>query len=84
MNIKNVDDLKRVAHELNNEIDEESAFEKLLSVLVGYGIDEDQASQMIADCIDEQYEIDEVSKSLNDIYQDAKEVVINNGNEYKA
>ena len=84
MNINNIDDLKRTAHELKNEIDEESAFEKLLSVLVGYGMDEDQASHMIADCIDEQYELDEVSKLLNDIYQDTKEVVINNGNEYKA
>lgn len=84
MNINNVDDLKKLAHELKNEINEESAFDKLLKVLTDNGMDEDKAAQMIADCIDEQYELDEVSKSLNGIYQDAKEVVINNGNEYKA
>lgn len=84
MNINNIDDLKRTAHELNNKISRESAFEKLLRVLTDYGMDEDLAAQMISDCIDEQYELDEIAETINNTYQDNKEVVINNGNEYKA
>lgn len=84
MNINNVDDLKRIAHELKNEIDSESAFEKLLKVLTDFGMDEDKAAQMIADCIDEQYELDKVAETLHEIYQDAKEVVINNGEKFEA
>lgn len=70
--------------ELNYILEEMPAFEKLLQALVSYGMDENKAAQMIADCINEQYELDKIAETLHDAYQDAKEVVINNGNEYKA
>ena len=41
MNIKSIDDLKRIAHELNDKISNESAFDKLLKVLTDNGMDED-------------------------------------------
>jgi len=84
MNINSIDDLKRIANDFKSEISDGSAFDKLLKVLTDYGMDEDRASQMIADCIDEQYELDKVSELLSDIYQDAKEVVLNNGEEFEA
>ena len=63
---------------------DESAFEKLLKVIVGYGMDEQVAEEMIADCITEQYELDEIRDQLADIYFDAKEIDVNNGQKYDA
>ena len=54
------------------KLKEDSAFEKLLKVLVNYGMDEEEAAQMIADSIDEQYELDEISNSFANIYSEAK------------
>ena len=54
------------------KLEEDSAFEKLLKVLVDYGMDEEEAAQMIADCIDEQYELDNIKNQLSNIYQEAK------------
>ena len=82
--INNVDDLKKLAHEANSNLDEESAFERLLKVLTDYGMNEDEAAQMIADCIDEQYALDAVADKFNNVYQDAKEVIINYGQKFDA
>lgn len=54
------------------KLEEDSAFETLLKVLVDYGMDEEKAAQMIADCIDEQYELDEISTKFANIYSEAK------------
>lgn len=82
--INNLNELQKFAKETKEKLNEDSAFERLLQVLVDYGMDENKAAQMIADCIDEQYELDKIAETLHDAYQDAKEVVINNGSEYKA
>ena len=60
------------------KLEGDSAFEKLLRVLVEYGMNEDDAAQMIADCIDEQYELDDIRDQLSCIYQEAKETVEEN------
>lgn len=69
-------DLEKKFHTIINDADlkleEDSAFEKLLKVLVDYGMDEEKAAQMIADCIDEQYELDNIKNQLSNIYQEAK------------
>ena len=54
------------------KLEEDPAFEKLLKVLVDYGMNEEKAAQMIADCIDEQYELDNIKNQLSNIYQEAK------------
>lgn len=82
--IRNVDVLKKLAHEANSMLEEDSAFERLLKVLTDHGMNEDKAAQMIADCITEQYQLDAIADTFNDVYQDAKETVTNLGVEYKA
>ena len=57
------------------KIEESPAFEKLLKVLVDYGMDEEKAAQMIADCIDEQYELDELSDKFFNMYSEAKKEI---------
>ena len=61
-----------IINDADLKLEEDSAFEKLLKVLVNYGMDEEEAAQMIADCIDEQYELDEISNSFANIYSEAK------------
>lgn len=73
MNLKEKFDI--TTNEAECKLNEESAFEKLLQVLVNYGIDEDEASQMIADCIGEQYKLDEIGESLSNVYQEALDIV---------
>lgn len=82
--IETLKDLKKFAHEAHDALGEDSAFEKLLKVLVEYGMNEDKAAQMIADCIDEQYKLDEIAEKFSEIYHNAKETIINDGREYKA
>ena len=61
-----------IINDANLKLEEDSAFEKLLKVLVDYGMDEEKAARMIADCIDEQYELDNIRDQLSSIYQEAK------------
>ena len=61
-----------IINDADLKLEEDSAFEKLLKVLVNYGMDEENAAQMIADCIDEQYELDNIKNQLSNIYQEAK------------
>lgn len=82
--IKDLEDIKRLAHEAHDALGEDSAFEKLLKVLTDYGMNEDKAAQMIVDCIDEQYQLDAIADTFNDVYQDAKEVIINYGQKFDA
>ena len=63
---------KNLIEESKEQLSEDSAFETLLKVLVSYGMDEKKAAQMIADCIDEQYELDEILNSFANIYSEAK------------
>ena len=70
MNIK--DKYDNLIEDCKEKLDEDSAFETLLKVLVDYGMDEEKAAQMIVDCIDEQYELDEISTKFADIYSEAK------------
>jgi len=64
--------LQMLINDTGLKLEEDSAFEKLLKVLVDYGMDEEKAAQMIADCIDEQYELDNIKNQLSNIYQEAK------------
>ena len=64
--------LQTIVNDADLKLEEDSAFEKLLKVLVDYGMDEEKAAQMIADCIDEQYELDNIRDQLSSIYQEAK------------
>jgi len=66
------------------EINEENAFEKLLSILVGHGYSEDEGAQLIADVIDEQYELDKIRDELSSMYQEAKQIVEENEPKYIA
>lgn len=61
-----------IINDADLKLEEDSAFEKLLKILVDYGMDEEKAAQMIADCIDEQYELDNIKDQLSNIYQEAK------------
>ena len=61
-----------IINDADLKLEEDSAFEKLLKVLVDYGMDEEKAAQMIADCIDEQYELDNIRGQFSGIYQEAK------------
>ena len=63
--------LEMIINDAELKLEEDSAFEKLLKVLVDYGMDEEKAAQMIADCIDEQYELDEISTKfiISNIYK---------------
>ena len=61
-----------IINDADLKLEEDSAFEKLLKVLVDYGMDEEKAAQMIADCIDEQYELDNIRDQFSGIYQEAK------------
>ena len=61
-----------IINDADLKLEEDSAFEKLLKVLVDYGMDEEEAAQMIADCIDEQYELDNIRDQFSGIYQEAK------------
>ena len=70
MNIK--DKFDNLIEDCKEKLNEDSAFETLLKVLVDYGMDEEKAAQMIADCIDEQYELDNIKIQLSSIYQEAK------------
>ena len=70
MNIK--DKFDNLIEDCKEKLNEDSAFETLLKVLVDYGMDEEKAAQMIADCIDEQYELDNIKNQLFSIYQEAK------------
>ena len=70
MNIK--DKFDNLIEDSKEKINEDSAFETLLKVLVGYGMNEEKAAQMIADCIDEQYELDNIRDQFSGIYQEAK------------
>ena len=63
---------KNIINEAECKLEDDSAFEKLLKVLVNYGMNEDDAAQTIADCIDEQYELDGIRDQLANVYQDAK------------
>ena len=82
--IRNIDDLKKLAHEANSNLDEDSAFERLLKILVDFGVKESKAEKLIADCINEQYQLDAIADKFNEAYQDNKDVVINQGNNYHA
>ena len=64
--------LQTIVNDADLKLEEDSAFEKLLKVLVDYRMDEEKAAQMIADCIDEQYELDNIRDKLSSIYQEAK------------
>ena len=64
-----------ILDECEEKLQGDSAFEKLLKVLVDFGMNVDDAAQMIADCIDEQYELDGVRDKLSSVYQDAKEAI---------
>lgn len=64
--------LQIIINDAELKLDKDSAFEKLLKVLVNYGMSEQDAAQMIADCIDEQYELDEISTKFAGIYSEAK------------
>ena len=64
--------LQTIVNDADLKLEEDFAFEKLLKVLVDYGMDEEKAAQMIADCIDEQYELDNIRDQLSSIYQEAK------------
>lgn len=64
--------LQTIVNDADLKLEEDSAFEKLLKVLVDYGMDEEKAAQMIADCIDEQYELDSIRDQLSSVYQEAK------------
>ena len=64
--------LKMIINDVELKLEEDSAFEKLLKVLVDYGMNKEKAAQMIADCIDEQYELDNIKGQLSSIYQEAK------------
>ena len=70
MNIK--DKFDNLIEDCKEKLNGDSAFETLLKVLVDYGMDEEKAAQMIADCIHEQYELDEISTKFADIYSEAK------------
>ena len=70
MNIK--DKFDNLIKDCKEKLNDDSAFETLLKVLVTYGMDEEKAAQMIADCIDEQYELDQISTKFADIYSEAK------------
>ena len=70
MNIK--DKFDNLIEDCKEKLNEDSAFETLLKVLVDYGMDEEKAAQMIADCIDEQYELDNIRDQFSGIYQEAK------------
>ena len=61
-----------IINDADLKLEEDSAFEKLLKVLIDYGMDEGKAAQMIADCIDEQYELDNIRDQFSGIYQEAK------------
>ena len=61
-----------IINDADLKLEEDSAFEKLLKILVDYGMDEEKAAQMIADCIDEQYELDSIRDQFSCIYQEAK------------
>lgn len=61
-----------IINDADLKLEEDSAFEKLLKALVNYGMDEENAAQMIADCIDEQYELDNIKDQFSSIYQEAK------------
>jgi len=66
--IKTLEELKdfaRKINEANKNSDEETAFDKLMNALVKSGLDENQAEQMIVDCIEEFCEMDEIQASLN-------------------
>ena len=64
--------LEMIINDVKLKLEEDSAFEKLLKVLTNYGMNEEIAAQMIADCIDEQYELDNIKDRLSGIYQEAK------------
>ena len=64
--------LQNAIDEAKLKLEDGSAFEKLLKILVGYGMDEENAAQTIADCIDEQYELDSIQQQFIGIYQEAK------------
>ena len=67
--------LQNAIDEAKLKLEDDSAFEKLLKVLVSYGMDEENAAQMIADCIDEQYELDGIRDQFANIYQEAKDEI---------
>jgi len=69
----NIDEFDELIKNCKDKLSSDSAFEKLLKVLVDYGMDENLAAEMIADCIDEQYELDEIKNDLSNAYQEAKD-----------
>ena len=62
----------------------ESKFEKLLSILINAGYDEETAAGWIADAIDEQYELDRIGKEIANKYKEAKEIADKNELKYVA
>ena len=62
----------------------ENAFEKLLNILVQAGYEEETAAELIADVIDEQYELDRIGNEISNIYKDAKEILDKNEQKYLA
>ena len=66
------------------ELGNESAFEKLLKILVEFGVKESEAEKLISDAINEQYAFDEIAEKFSNAYQDNIEMVINQGNNYQA
>jgi len=68
----NIDEFDELIKNCKEKLSGDSAFEKLLKVLVDYGMDENLAAEMIVDCIDEQYELDEISTKFASIYSEAK------------
>ena len=65
-------------------LSKENKFEKLLSILVNAGYDEETAAGWIADVIDEQYELDRIGKEIANKYKEAKEIVDKNEPKYVA
>lgn len=82
--IKDLEDLKRFAHEAKEELCNESAFEKLLKILVEFDVKESEAEKLISDAINEQYAFDKIVEKFSNVYQDNIEMVINQGNNYQA
>ena len=65
-------------------LSEENAFEKLLNILMQTGYGEEAAAELIANVIDEQYELDRIGNEISNIYKDAKEIVDKNEPKYVA
>ena len=48
--------------------EEDSSFDKLLNLLISFGVDEEVGAEMIANCISEQYQIDQIRDEIRADY----------------